>query len=233
MPAKKTKSYKPEYYDEEERRWRDWGEGFGRNMGAWGRGFGTEMKRQFGSKRKEEGERNDFGKHSWHCCEDDGGPCRASFGRNMLWPFGMIGPLLSSIFGIIVLIIGLWVLTFFNVILKSAFISLLVTAVSSNIQWFFAISLFIGYCKFFARHFPFTYWVLRPAASAAGISFGAWILSWLLRVLGTYSRNASIVDLGVLLRANLALVFIAALALSFVGVMMKGAFGCKRGRHGE
>lgn len=228
------KSSKEDYEDNEERRWREWGERFGRRVGAAGSGFGRGVSSHFSGKEYDmensgrEGRweaRKERFKDRWEARKEKYKRWGCESGRGWwFWPFGIIGPLFGSIIGIIFILFGVWALDFFNATLHSAFISMLTSAVLNNLQWFLAFSLFVGYASFFARAIPPSRWVLRPAKTGAEFSFAAWILAWVLRAIGIFSGPAALVQVGILLRSNLVLIFLFGAILGFIGLMMRRAF---------
>lgn len=135
--------------------------------------------------------------------------------RFSLWflPLGLLGPLIGSAIWMVFIVLMLWALKLANIIFQSAFISLLVNSVATNLQWFLVFSLVIGYIDFFARRFqPAGIW-LFPVSNAVGATFSAWIVAWIFRAVGTLAGVQILFDMGALLRANLLVVFAVFLAL--------------------
>lgn len=137
-----------------------------------------------------------------------------------LWflPLGIMGPLIGSAVWIIFIVLGMWILKFANLVLQSAFVTLLVNSVIANLQWFFIASLIIGYLDFFAKKFQPAGIYLFPFMNATGATFSAWIVSWIFRAIGTMAGIAFLTDIGVALRANLAIVFAVFLVLGALAI---------------
>ena len=225
---------KKDYSDEGGR----WGRRFGKHMKEWGGEFGESMERlgkrmedEFAPEAAEAGKRMGAkvrGEWSHHgCCCKECGMHRRRLWKMIFWPFGLLGPLFGSVAWLVMIIAGLWALKAANVALQSGFISLMIAAVSSNLHWFFAVSLLTGYLDFFARKFPPCTWIFRPVSSAVGTTFAAWIIAWVFRVLGAQPGAGFLSQLGVLLRENLLPIFAIVLALGMILALARKAFrGC-------
>ncbi len=133
-------------------------------------------------------------------------------------PLGLLGPLIGSTVWIIFIVIGMWLLKFANVVLQSAFLTLLINSVIANLQWFFIASLAIGYLDFFAKKFQPAGIYLFPFMNATGATFSSWIVAWIFRTVGAMAGIAFLTDIGVALRANLAIVFAIFLVLGALAI---------------
>jgi hypothetical protein len=145
---------------------------------------------------------------------------KSGFGSWWFLPLGLLGPVLGSIIGIVLIIFGLWALKFINILFQSALIALFISSVSANLHYFFAFSLFAGFCEYFIRRSYFSYLILWPISTAASFAFSAWVLAWIFRAIGTFSNASMLYGVGAFLRLNLAGIFLAALALGFIFVGM-------------
>ena len=197
-PTKKTAKKKivpkkvERYYDKPRRfwteeDWKEWGEDFGKRWEEWG---------------------DDFGKR-W---EDRG----RRFEIWWLRSFGLVGPLIGSIVGIVFLAIGMWLLNLANLILLSTFVTNITNFVLSNIHWFFAIFLFSNYSEYLEKRYPKPYWTIAPIMTSTKIIIGLWIFAALLNIIN-YSVNISIlVTISSFIMTNLAAVFMVFLVLGYV-----------------
>lgn len=233
MAKKKVKGRRQgDYYGEDERYWKGWGQRFGERVRDWGEGFADEMhgfgeragkrmdtkmaywrerreerKKQREERRAREAEWAHPGRWNWH------------WNSWWFWPFallGLLGPLIGSVIWVIMIIVGLWVLRAANFVLMSGFISLLISAVSANLQWFFAVSLFLGYCDFAMRRAAGAFWFIWPVSNAVSFTFSVWIVAWVFRVIGSSAGAGALAGIGVFLRQNLLPVFLLVLALGYL-----------------
>ncbi|MFA5357845.1 MAG: hypothetical protein WC308_02885 [archaeon] len=166
----------------------------------WGRQFEERMERK--SERFEEKMRHRFD--------------RKKAKRFYLWsPFGLLGPVIGSIIGIIVLVIGIFLLNFFNIFVGSTFISAFSSFLSGNIQWFFLISLFFGYGKYVSRLVYPIGWLLSPLLGSAGFTFALWIIAEILKATNVSAQISFIGSASNFIINNLLPIFLVLLVLSY------------------
>ncbi len=89
--------------------------------------------------------------------------------------FGIVGPLISSIFGIIILALVIWVISFVNLPIGSGFLANVNSFLMANIGLFFLIFLFFSYTSYLSKASPQAYRPISPILTAAGITIGFWI----------------------------------------------------------
>jgi hypothetical protein len=210
--AKKTKSRG--HTDDE------WGERFGRKMERVGKKFGTRMEKQgrdFGEEVGELGE--EFGGHMKH----KGKVWEGEWEYRSFGFLGLLWPIIGSIFTLIFLAVGIWILNFINLSLKSYFIFQVSSFLFSNLYLFFAFSLFFGYARYFRRRFRSVYWLLSPVVSALMIIFLIWIFIFLLDLMNFYVGSVFIQSIAGFLRANFAGIFILFAVLGYAFEIMKKA----------
>ena len=221
--------------EEEKRRWRKWGKRFGGRMREfgeefaeraefWGNRFADRMDEKLsgeggkmggGEAHRVKGEWSDAG---WHRRWQEHRQRRWS--GWWMWPFGLIGPLVGAVFSIVFIVVALWVMRFVNAGIQSGFVSLMVGAVASTIWVFFAFALVMGYLDYLTKRSPMAYMVLWPVSNSLGITFFAWIASWVLRTIGELSSVAVLSQAGGVLRQNLLPVFIAFAAIGYISLWM-------------
>ncbi len=91
--------------------------------------------------------------------------------------FGFVGPLISSIFGIIVLAIGELALGFMAANTGAAFLLLIQDFLNQNLGVFFLLFLFFNYAEYFSRAYRRAYRPFSPLVKAAGIAVVVWIVA--------------------------------------------------------
>lgn len=96
--------------------------------------------------------------------------------------FGIVGPFISSIFGLIIIAVMLWVLSLVNMPIGSGLLNHIYYFLAAHISWFFLILLFFSYTAFISRKFPGEYRLLSPVVSAAVIVVAFWLISSALRI---------------------------------------------------
>lgn len=202
-PQRKAKRY----HGKTEKEWRDWGEKFGKRMDKRGKDFAEEMEdfgKRFGIHMEQKGRR-------WER------ECRDWWFRTL----GFVGPLVGSIFGIICVALGIFVLNLINLPVGSNFISQVSNFLFSNIHWFFAIFLFFGYSDYFSKRYSKTYWMVSPIFSSIGAVIVIWISIWVLNLINAYANSSFIASLSDFLAVNLWGIFIVLLILGYALAFIK------------
>jgi len=90
--------------------------------------------------------------------------------------FGLAGPFLSSILGIVILALGIWIVNFANMPIGSSFLANVSSFLTSNLGLFFLIILLFSYASYFSRHHPQGYRPFSPLGAAAGLTIAFWIV---------------------------------------------------------
>ncbi len=182
------------------KRRRDWGYGFGEEMDRRGKEFAEEEER-FGERF---GRRFEYGAREWE--------------RREWWfrTFGVIGPLIGSIFGIVCLAIGILFLNLVNLVLGSIFISAISGFLLANLGLFFLIFLFFGYSDYLHKLYPREYWLISPIITGAGVVIALWIIAWILNLINISLGSSTVASIVNFLYINLLGIFIIIVILGYV-----------------
>ncbi len=135
--------------------------------------------------------------------------------------FGLIGPLIGSIFGIVCLSIGIWLLNLVNAPLASTFISSLSHILLANLHWFFLIILFFGYNDYFSRIYFKKYWMVSPIVNSVRIIIVIWVLLWILSLVNSNIGSSLLVSVSNSIYANLLIIFLVFAVLGYVFLIIK------------
>jgi hypothetical protein len=208
--AKRIKRKPRRYTDWNEEEWKNWEEKFGDRMEKRGRDFGEELG--------DLGER--FGKRMEHKGKEWEGEWKGWWFRT----FGLIGPLIGSIFGIAFIAVGIWLLNVVNLPVKNSFISLLSTFLSANLHWFFVAFLFFGYSDYFSKRFPRIYWMVSPIVTGIGVVVFVWVSLLILDLINIPVHSSLIMLFSNFLYENLLGIFILFVVLGYMIVFIKKLF---------
>ena len=179
--------------------YRKWGEDFGRRMSE----FGEEMGRfSEGMKRR-----------TWES--------EHSAKRHWIGIFGVAGPLIGSILGLIFLSIGILVLNFINVFLGSGFIASVSGFIYGNVGVFFMVFLFAGYNEYLSRRYWRGFWAISPLMAGIGVAISLWIMAWVVRLVNTVPNVAALSSISSFIFANLAAAFLLVVVLGYAFVIAK------------
>lgn len=204
---------KEKFAGKTEDEWRDWGADFGKRMDRLGRDFGDELE-DWADRFTERMERKG---RSWekrweHKCERK----QRKWRRKWYDTFGVVGPLIESMIGIVILLMCVFFLDAVNNSVGNSFIYALSNFIATYLYVFFGASLFFGYCNYFSRTYPGIRWLIAPVSCAAGIVFALWIAIYILNYAGTYAKSAFLEQVSTFLAQNLWGIFFVVLVLGYV-----------------
>ena len=197
--AKSPRKKHKEFSDWRDEDWQEWGEQFGKRMERWGEKFGKRME------QRGKGWERDW-KERW------------------FWPWGILGPLLGSVFGIIGLVILVWLLKFINLPINSTFISALANFLLVNLPWFFAASLFFGYNAYFARRFRKIYWIISPITTGICIVIALWLAILVLNFVNIFIALKALAYTSSILYSVMIALFVLFVVLGYIGIIFKKVF---------
>ncbi|VVB59627.1 Uncharacterised protein [uncultured archaeon] len=199
--ARKTAQHKRGRRVSAKRR-RDWGYRFGEEMDQRGKEFAEEIE-QFGGRV---GRRFERSAREW---ERE---------RHYSWSrtFGVMGPLIGSVFGIVCLALGILFLNLVNLALGSIFISAVSGFLFANLGWFFIIFLFFGYSDYLRKLYPREYWMVSPVIAGAGVVVALWIIAWILNSINISLGSSLIASVVNFLYINLFAIFIIIVVLGYI-----------------
>jgi phage shock protein C len=92
---------------------------------------------------------------------------------------------ISSVFGIIILALVVWVLDLSNAAVKSVFLSGMQAFLSYNMGLFFLVFLFFSFMSYFSKESPVAYRPFSPVGTAVGITVGFWVASQVIAIAST------------------------------------------------
>ena len=169
-------------------------EDFGKEVEDIGDRFGRRMER-----RGREWERRG--------CESDN-----SFSKT----FGVLGPLITSIIGIIIMVLLTWVISFINNNVHSWLLNDINAFLTNNIGVFFMLMLFFSYTSHFSRVNYKLYKLFSPVSVAVGIATCFWIGAQALQIVNTTLNIAFISSLVYYISQSIFLVFWLLLCVGYI-----------------
>ncbi len=169
-------------------------EDFGDEVGALGRRFGERME--------EHGKRWESRGKEW-----DGW-----FHRTL----GVVGPLLSSIIGVIVLALLVWAMTFVNSHVQSWLLADISSFLTNNIAVFFVIFLFFSYTSYFSRFNRRAYRLFSPFSVAVAVMVCFWIAAHAITTANVSLGIPALSEIAFHVNQNLLAIFWLFLALGYL-----------------
>jgi phage shock protein PspC (stress-responsive transcriptional regulator) len=158
---------------------------FGEEVGDLGERFGKRMERH-GKGWEKRGDEWD----SW-------------FHRTL----GVVGPLVSSVIGIILMGLLVWAMSFIGSVTGSWIIADIGTFIAGNIGTFFLIFLFFSYASYFSKFHRKTYRLFSPLSVAVGASVCFWIAAHAANTANISIGLPVLSEIAFYINQNLLLVF--------------------------
>jgi phage shock protein C len=139
--------------------------------------------------------------------------------------FGVVGPLISSVLGLLVFALVIWVVGIAN-FSGSTFLLAVRSFLMSNIGLFFLIFLFFSYASYFSKINRKAYAPFSPLVMAAGIGIVLWIMGHVFGLVGDYTGVMMLSLTGQFLNGIVLFqIFFVALLIGYVVYFVRQAFG--------
>ena len=135
-------------------------EQFGKEMGA----LGERIGKRFDERHKTDGRRQE---------SPSGQKWRENWWHRT---FGLVGPFVSSVFGLVIIALGIWLINFVNLPISSGFLIGITSFLTVNIGLLFLLFLFFSYTSYFSRHHSMGYRPFMPLAIAVSITAALWLV---------------------------------------------------------
>jgi len=195
------------YAGKTEEEWRDWGEEFGKTLAKRGKDFAEEMENLSEKFSKRAERRSKEFREDW----------------KFWWfkTFGFIGPLIVSIFGVVIISLGVLALKFVNLPLNSNFISALSNFIFSNLYWIFAAFLAFNYLEYFSKRYAKTYWMISPIIGSIGILVMIFVAVWILNFINIFAQSNFIFYFSNFLYTNMIGIFFVFLVLGYAVIFIR------------
>jgi len=163
----------------------------------------------------------DLGERIGRRFEYTGEKCDTWFCRT----FGVVGPLISSVFGLLIFALIVWVIGFVN-FSGSSFLLTIRSFLMTNIGLFFLIFLFFSYSSYFSKINRKSYAPFSPLVAAVGIGILLWIMGNIFSMVGDYTGVFMLSQAGLFLTGNgLFQVFFLVLLIAYVVYFVRLSLG--------
>ncbi len=120
---------------------------------------------------------------------------------------GWAGPLISGIFGLLSLVLCVWVLGFMNFQIRNNILSGMHSFFLANLGLFFLIFIFFSYTSYFSRNHKKLYLPFSPILDALGFVIGAWVILRIIGIVGIYENISTIYTIAFYVEKNLFWIF--------------------------
>lgn len=130
--------------------------------------------------------------------------------------FGFLGPLITSIFGIVLFIVFLWFLGFFAFATNTGFLLGVRYFLASNLGVFFLLFLLFGYANYLGRINRGTYRLVWPLVSSAKLVAIVWVIANVILVSGIDCNAPFVRDAAIYALDALFWIFVLFAALGYL-----------------
>ncbi len=136
---------------------------------------------------------------------------------------GILGPLISSVFSILVLSFIILALNFFSFQIRNIVLFDIYSFLMTNIGLFFLISLFFSYASYFSKSYPKFYLFFSPIVTAVGVLVGFWIFLNFINIVNYYLENLTISVITFFINRNLFSIFLILIFLGYLTIFIKSS----------
>ncbi|MFH1237052.1 MAG: PspC domain-containing protein [Candidatus Aenigmatarchaeota archaeon] len=130
--------------------------------------------------------------------------------------FGVLGPLITSVIGIIIMVLLTWVMSFINNNVQSWLLNDINAFLTSNIGVLFMLMLFFSYTSHFSKVNYRLYRIFSPVSVAVGIATCFWIGAHALQIMNTTLNIPFISSLVSYIGQSIFLVFWLFLCVGYI-----------------
>jgi type II secretory pathway component PulF len=140
--------------------------------------------------------------------------------------FGIIGPIVKSVLGLILLIFSIWLLKIINATFLNSFVYNLSWFLYSNIAILFLASLLFNYGDYFSKKHKH-YCLISPIINSIRAVFVLWIFAYIIMFVGDYTRIGMMSSGAIWVQSNLYGIFGLCLIIGYAVGLICYAKGCK------
>jgi phage shock protein C len=139
--------------------------------------------------------------------------------------FGVVGPLISSVFALVIFALIVWVIGIVN-FSGSSFLLTIRSFLMTNIGLFFLIFLFFSYASYFSKASRRAYAPFSPLVVAVGIGIVLWIIGSIFGFVGDYTGVFVLSQAGLFLTGNtLFQIFFVVLLIGYAVYFVRASLG--------
>jgi phage shock protein C len=135
--------------------------------------------------------------------------------------FGILGPLVSGIFGIVILALLIWFLAFVNVFVGSGVLSNVQFFMLSNMGLILLIMLFFSYASYFSATKPALYRLFSPVFVALKVLVAFWFAAHFVRIANLSVNNPGLAVAGSWLELVMYPVFWIIVLLGYLAILVR------------
>lgn len=137
--------------------------------------------------------------------------------------FGVVGPLISTVFGILIFGLFVWLISFLNGLIGSVFLTNIYNFLMINMGLFFLIFLFFSYTSYFSKFWKREYKPFSPLVTAIGVAVFFWLLSQAIFIANLSLGISAFFNLAYIIDVNIFTIFMFFLIIGYIVLFAKEA----------
>ena len=138
--------------------------------------------------------------------------------------FGVIGPLISSIFALLIIALVVWLLDIVKLNTGLSIFSSISAFLIVNMGWFLLIFLFFSYASYFSRSSPRAYVAFSPVVTAAGITIALWLAGNAMTMANLYLGVAELSAVSLFIQKSMVWIFGFFVLMGYLFLLIKISF---------
>jgi len=135
--------------------------------------------------------------------------------------FGLAGPLLSSILGIVIFSLLIWVIGFVNGIVQTGLLFNIQVFLQANLGLFFLFFLFFSYASYFSKEYKAAYRPVSPVFAAAGFTIGFWMVAKAIAVANISLGLQTLTRIHTYIESSLLMIFWVLLVIGYLVLLAR------------
>ncbi len=135
--------------------------------------------------------------------------------------FGIAGPFVSSLFGLLVFGLLIWAFNFISVVTEIGIFGSIGIFLLSNIGIFFLIFLFFSYTSYFSKVYHHIYLPFSPIIIAVGVCIGFWIAGEALFIVNMSVASSVLAKISLYLLISIPYIFWFVVVLGYAIVTLR------------
>ncbi len=143
--------------------------------------------------------------------------------------FGIFGPLVSTLLGLVVLGVAIWSMHVINASFSSDILAQIATFLTNNFLLFVGVFLLFSYTTYVSRERPKYYEPVEPVVTAAGLIIAVWLGARVMAIANESISDNILGSIVTFMDGNILWIFSVFIILGYVGWMLKKEMDSSKG----
>ena len=135
--------------------------------------------------------------------------------------FGLLGPFISALIGVLILCLIVWGMEYVNVWMGSALLADIHVFLTTNMSLLFLLMVLSSYNTYLSEAYPKTYQLLSPVATAIGVAVSLWLLVVVMNISNHYVGIDMLSTLSFYIENSIYIVFWMVILVGYLVLLSK------------